>query len=484
MHFLCLPFVFSLFYLAHTAHSGLESHVYNLHKGHHLPNVHPNRDTPAATVSQIQTNNIPSVSDDFPSLQGPGVVYLPNTTSNLPKAIDLLDPNSYQLEVFFCAQPENIWSRILVESAKSVGVTASNICSGTESDFVFANKMSRQYSRFKKQIDETADDQPISPPKGYDRLRLRTSDIDPDTGKIVIYMHVDGWDIVFNGVYVTEIINRYIRIGPNGNGKWLVASAERSCWLGRYCTPEEEALVPDPPVIAVSDGDGHFLVGEKSQDLGLQWDGLVKYPNSGGYMGPKSALVRMYAWVERQRTHTSEHVRKLFPVSSDQAALFRYVFRHTQESVLDYNQTIFGSFLEVFPKACEGGGGLQTCAHSPCCTVPEPPMGPQVVLSRYAWQGCVTLRENHQPVLWHGNGSGRTMYQVSLAMLRDIRQCEWMGGMERELLMSTGFATITHLVAFLLGRIDEQTFAHLRDSAHAQALRQLELNAQAKLLQQ
>jgi len=235
----------------------------------------------------------------------------------------------------------------------------------------------------------------------------------------ILYYVSDGLDVFFNdlrevapsaayegaedpaasyALHTTRvIIERYEAIANGVAGtsdaslrRPIVASTERLCgWGGaRLCSDEEEQRYPMAPTDS-------------------------KYLNAGGYLGPSEALSEMITTVLRMKENaTGEEMEKAR--DSDQYFFKRYFWDHQGLIALDYNQSIFGNFLEVVNRRCENDW-LPQCAVRPCCTESDNfRRFHKIFHGRYEVRGCAVWRQRNLPVSWHGNGAGKWLYLLAL----------------------------------------------------------------------
>ena len=102
--------------------------------------------------------------------------------------------------------------------------------------------------------------------------------------------------------------------------------------------------------------------------------------------------------------------------NSDQF-FFKKTFWEDQSSIaLDYDQVLFGNFLEIREEPCENGWAAP-CAIRPCCTASDNFWQFASVFAKYQVQGCSVWRFDNLPVSWHGNGAGKWMYLIALDRL-------------------------------------------------------------------
>lgn len=209
--------------------------------------------------------------------------------------------------------------------------------------------------------------------------------------------HEDDVPATLARITASIIIERYDAIsgGVDGQGPWkpIVASSERLCgWGGaKLCSDEDERRYPDSPTDS-------------------------KYLNAGGYLGPADAISTMITAVLELKENARGDVREKGR-DSDQYFFKRYFWEHQDMIALDYNQSIFGNFLEVVNRPCENDWVPQ-CAKRPCCTESDNFRHfHKLFYGRYQVRGCAVWRDGNLPVSWHGNGAGKWLYLLALNRL-------------------------------------------------------------------
>jgi len=243
----------------------------------------------------------------------------------------------------------------------------------------------------------------------------------PSGGSKVLYLVTDGLDVFFNDLSVLPtvanrsggapvsraavshaiagvIAERYEAVveASSASGeprKAIVVSTERLCgWGGaKLCSEAEEHQYPESPTDS-------------------------KYLNAGGYVGPADALVEMIQGVLHLKENADEQDAERGR-NSDQFFFKKYFWSHQDKIALDYNQSIFGNFLEVEQRPCDHGW-LPRCAVQPCCTVSDDfRRFRDLFYGLYTVQGCAVWRGDNLPVSWHGNGAGKWLYLLSLDQL-------------------------------------------------------------------
>merc|ERR1712048_565047 len=133
----------------------------------------------------------------------------------------------------------------------------------------------------------------------------------------------------------------------------------------------------------------------------------------GGYIGPAYALADMiFAVLEAKNAASGAEREK--SAESDQYFFKRYFWDNQDTIALDYNQSIFGNFLEVSKRSCESGW-IPQCAFKPCCTESDNfYLMPELFYGHYEVRGCAVWRDGNLPISWHGNGAGKWLYLLSL----------------------------------------------------------------------
>jgi len=254
----------------------------------------------------------------------------------------------------------------------------------------------RKYSTFFQDLLRSSESEEI-PPKLYyvaDGLDLFFNDLSEVMPDAPVGLKPEEAAAMHRLATARLIVERYEAIvGSEGQRKPIVASTERLCgWGGaKLCSDEDMARYPPSPT------DSRFL-------------------NAGGYLGPAKALATMIlAVLNMKESATGDEQEK--SRDSDQYFFKRYFWDNPDKIAMDYNQSIFGNFLEVVNKPCENDWVPQ-CDVKPCCTESDNFREfHRIFYGRYQVRGCAVWRGDNLPVSWHGNGAGKWLYLLALDRL-------------------------------------------------------------------
>ncbi len=225
-----------------------------------------------------------------------------------------------------------------------------------------------------------------------------------DTDMSSLYSILMDSDTFWSTTSISHIWNNFDCARGN---KTVLLSTEMSCWVGRYCTPEDLSKWYSSAATAPS---------------------YSPFVNSGVIMGDVVSLTKLLEFVilNNASYFITYHKRKF----DDQLAIADYAISIAPSVIaLDYHQLLSASCSihapgnppdEGWPFVCKSRhGNLTASCH--IYTMLLRRLGhfqvneDSCMVERRRWEGMPLQEEMEslaqQPVIWHGNGAGKSVYQ-------------------------------------------------------------------------